>query len=97
MDERQQILQWMGDNDVVLPTGAFNALVSLLQAGRRTTPDRDCEWRLDDADNGIWESACGETWLFVDGGPIENRMLFCHRCGGILKITPTDASEEGNG
>ncbi|WP_152976994.1 hypothetical protein [Burkholderia pseudomallei] len=41
MDERQQILQWMGDNDVVLPTGAFNALVNLLQAGRHTTPDRD--------------------------------------------------------
>lgn len=66
----------------------------LLGVGRRTTPDRDCEWRLDDADNGIWESACGETWSFVDGGPIENRMLFCHRCGGILKTTPTAALGE---
>lgn len=64
------------------------------QAARRTTPDRDCEWSVNDFDNGIWESACGETWSFVDGGPIENRMLFCHRCGGILKITPADASRE---
>lgn len=41
MDERQQILEWMGDNDVMLKTGAFKALVSLLQAARRTTPDRE--------------------------------------------------------
>ncbi|HDR9199624.1 TPA: hypothetical protein QDB48_000909 [Burkholderia vietnamiensis] len=41
MDERQQILEWMGDNDVVLKTGAFKALVSLLRAARRTTPDRE--------------------------------------------------------
>lgn len=56
-----------------------------LRAARRTTPDRECEWKCDDMDNGIWESGCGETWSFVDGGPTENRMLFCHRCGGKLK------------
>ena len=58
------------------------------QAARRTTPDRECEWKCDDIDNGIWESACGETWSFIDGGPVENRMLFCHRCGGKLKTAP---------
>lgn len=31
----------MGDNDVVLRDGAFKALVNLLQAARRTTPDRE--------------------------------------------------------
>ncbi|VWD20204.1 hypothetical protein [Burkholderia contaminans] len=58
------------------------------QAARHTTPDRECEWRCDDIDNGIWESSCGESWSFIDGGPVENRMLFCHRCGGKLKTAP---------
>ncbi|MBR8423861.1 hypothetical protein [Burkholderia cenocepacia] len=61
------------------------------QAARRTTPDRECEWKCDDIDNGIWESSCGESWSFIDGGPIENRMLFCHRCGGKLKTVPASA------
>ncbi|HHT8903979.1 TPA: hypothetical protein ACT5CR_006874 [Burkholderia cenocepacia] len=60
-----------------------------LYAARRTTPDRECEWKCDDVDNGIWESSCGESWSFIDGGPVENRMLFCHRCGGKLKTAPT--------
>lgn len=31
-----------------------------------------------------------EAWSFVDGGPIENRMLFCHRCGGKIKTASAD-------
>jgi hypothetical protein len=62
-------------------------------AACRTTPDRECEWKCDDIDNSIWESSCGESWSFVDGGPVENRMLFCHRCGSKLKTAP--ASDQG--
>jgi len=45
----------------------------------------ECEWHKGDDEYGIWESACGESWSFVDGGPTENRMLYCHRCGGKLR------------
>lgn len=59
-----------------------------IEAARRTTPDRGCEWKCDDVDNGTWESCCGEIWTFTEGGPIENGMLFCHRCGSKLKTAP---------
>ena len=38
-----------------------------------------CEWS--DDDYGNWESSCGELWSFIDGGPKENRVSFCHHCG----------------
>lgn len=52
-----------------------------------------CEWDLTDDENGIWESSCGETWTFIDGGPIENNMKFCHCCAGLLKVA--DKAEGG--
>jgi hypothetical protein len=49
-----------------------------------------CEWKLDTSnDCEIWESACGETWQFIDGGPTENRARFCHGCGGRIVLTRT--------
>ena len=62
-------------------------------AARRTTPDRECEWKCDDVDNGTWESCCGEIWTFTADGPVENGMLFCHRCGGKLETART--SDQG--
>lgn len=46
-----------------------------------------CQWTLDgdndenNPEGPSWRSACGERWLFNDGGPVENRVRFCHGCG----------------
>jgi hypothetical protein len=74
--------------------GAYVQVLEELAAARRTTPDRECEWKCDDVENGIWESSCGESWSFIDGGPVENRMLFCHGCGGKLKTAPNSENGE---
>lgn len=44
-----------------------------------------CEWTHNE-DDGFWETACGESWRFDDGGPGENNMHFCHSCGNSLRI-----------
>lgn len=41
-----------------------------------------CTWTLDDEESGTWASSCGELWSFIDGGPDENRVSYCHHCGG---------------
>jgi len=41
--------------------------------------DRTCRWREDE--DGIWDSGCGRTWEFDDGGPKANRCNFCMGCG----------------
>ena len=88
-----KILGIDGNGDATRSYGGRDDVLNLCRAvasaARRTTPDRECEWKCDDIDNGIWESACGESWSFIDGGPVENRMLFCHRCGGKLRTAPT--------
>ena len=46
----------------------------------------ECTWVEDF--NGYWESECGATWEFIEDGPEENRVKFCHKCGGKLEIKP---------
>jgi hypothetical protein len=46
-----------------------------------------CEWTLDsNPDDSIWQSACGEAWVFTDGGPDENGVRFCQGCGGRVRL-----------
>jgi hypothetical protein len=50
-----------------------------------------CNW-LEDAE-GVWGSDCGLSWIFVAGGPVDNRMKYCPRCGKPLVDEPYDESE----
>lgn len=44
-------------------------------------PVTSCDWH----DNGdYWESACGNAWVFTEGGLKENNMVFCNKCGGKI-------------
>lgn len=69
-------------------------------AERGAAPDRapsadsaaTCDWNLADEDNGVWKSSCGEAWSFIDGGPKENRVSFCHHCGKSVDLSATAAS-----
>jgi len=35
-------------------------------------------------DEGIWETLCGNTFMFVEGTPQDNSMKFCCYCGRPL-------------
>lgn len=50
-----------------------------------------CTWSQDpDFDMGdTYSSSCGEKWSFIDGGPSENRVKFCHGCGKPVNVVPT--------
>lgn len=58
-------------------------LRAAISAPTAVEPDEraTCEWTLEDDDNGTWQSSCGELWSFIEGGPKENRVSFCHNCG----------------
>ena len=53
-----------------------------------------CIWtEQDDKDMpGTYESSCGEMWSFIDGGVKENRVTYCHHCGG--KVVPASPQEQ---
>jgi|GEM_PF-3348292 len=51
-----------------------------------TTPQQSgepavCTWHGDD--NGCWKGSCGIEWYFEDGGPDENGVNHCPRCGQL--------------
>lgn len=43
----------------------------------------ECEWRQSEED--VWETACGEGWLFEKGTPADIR--FCPFCGRHLIVS----------
>jgi len=42
-----------------------------------------CEWVNDDA---MWEGSCGIVWEFPHGGPRDNDVNFCPKCGLPVKV-----------
>ena len=67
------------------PCDAEKALsAALAQQAEQAT----CEWKQDpDYEMGdTYHSSCGELWSFIDGGPKENRVSYCHHCGKPVKL-----------
>jgi hypothetical protein len=62
----------------------------LLAYGRACAGARgECIWSEEDPWGpmaGTYETACGKTWSFIDGGAVENGVRFCHSCGKPVKI-----------
>ncbi|OJH82256.1 hypothetical protein [Serratia marcescens] len=52
-----------------------------------------CQWTYDEMDFK-WDSSCGESWQFIDGGPSENGVKFCQGCGKPVLLAA--APEGGN-
>lgn len=82
MDEcRQKLIEHLAKGD---PRDVAAYCAFLWHHCQSTSP-KACLW-TEDADSYIWTSACGNTWSFIDGGPEDNYMHFCNRCGGALVV-----------
>lgn len=64
------------------------ALPRKKQVAARDAIAGTCEWSRDDedSDSGVWVSACGAAWEFLDGGPTENGMRYCPKCGAVAEV-----------
>lgn len=47
---------------------------------------KTCTWTHDTTYGDVYDGACGIKWEFADGGPVENGVKFCPRCGGRVKL-----------
>ena len=61
----------------------YKELRAALAAPATAPEQQECKWMPYDDDfiPGTYESQCGELWSFIDGGPAENRVKYCHGCG----------------
>jgi hypothetical protein len=52
---------------------------ALAQPAAQAVP-ASCTWTADtEADS--WDTACGRSWVFIEGGPTDNNVRFCRGCG----------------
>jgi hypothetical protein len=70
---------------------AYRSLVKALDEHALAGESPVCEWKQDDLDD-LWETSCGQAWTFIDGGPEDNHVRFCHSCG--RKVLAIAAGEE---
>ena len=54
---------------------------------------RDSGWDAED----VWETACGEAYVFLDGGPADNKMRFCGYCGKLIDVRVTGLEDSTDG
>lgn len=52
------------------------------QFDERMSQRPSCRWSEDE--EGHWDTACGECFVFETGGPKENKARWCPYCGGEL-------------
>ena len=45
---------------------------------------KQCEWKYDDMED-FWETQCGNVWIMLEGGLIDNKVLYCPYCGCKIK------------
>ena len=63
---------------VFLSPEAEAKLLAVLQKRAGT-----CKWAHD---GDVWTTACKQEWTFIDAGPDENHMYYCHGCGKRIEI-----------
>jgi len=54
-----------------------------------------CRWAEDD--DGVWQTDCGNAFVFTDSGPKENGMFFCCYCGRRLQSKVSSDMREAVG
>jgi hypothetical protein len=74
------------------------AAVPRLALASPMVAERTCEWKYYDwpESDSTFESACGSTWAYLDGGPAENEQRYCHKCGGKIVLLPPPADDDEN-
>ena len=49
-----------------------------------------CVWKWDEHNDDFWDTACGESFCFIDGGPKENHTKYCPYCGRLIEEADHD-------
>lgn len=74
-----------GASGYILPISFARAVLAKWGTQPVACEPLTCEWAHNE-DDGFWDTECGQSWRFDDGGPKENHMNFCHCCGKPLRI-----------
>ena len=55
-----------------------------------THGDSVCLWTEDK--DSVWETTCGHSFIFNDGGPHDNEFEFCPYCGQRIRVGPAQTA-----
>src|SRR6185312_2658849 len=68
-------------------------LTALRQMQEASKTTETCTWEYSEDVTWSWETSCGTSFQFNDGGPIENEFNFCHHCGKRIAINPPQSTQ----
>lgn len=92
-DDVPDMLNLTPEQQTEFNAGFWYAVEKIKRLNATAQPVSDgCEWSFDD--DGYWGSACGSSWVFNDGGPIENKCSFCQKCGGKVMLAAAPGGQD---
>ena len=72
----------------------FNRASQPLAQLKMRGPKGSCLWKLDD--DYVYQTSCGESFVFSEDGPKENGTKFCCYCGNhLIEDAPPSSQQEG--
>ena len=69
------------------------AIEDLIEIGDQEDSEHGCKWVFEGEDSG-WQTNCGKLWAFIEGGPADNGVTYCHGCGKPVVVVIPVKSEE---
>jgi hypothetical protein len=92
MDCRTALLTILDSVDYTAGNCRVNEMVGavlpreMIVMARMATAIETCEWKeLANEFETTWDTLCGETFILIEGTPVENSMNFCPYCGKKVK------------
>ena len=98
MEQMGEIKEMIRDYDARIraeaKAEALAAMAPCIEAYESALKDKagECTWTEDP--EGYWSTSCGRSWTFIEGGPEENGVRYCHGCGKPVRIADEPNKEE---
>ena len=93
-EQMGEIKEMIRDYDARIRAEALAAMAPCIVAYESALKDKagECAWR--EGPEGYWSTSCGRSWTFIEGGPKDNRVHYCHGCGKPVRIADEPNKEE---
>ena len=72
------------DDEIGVLRHVIEALEGVMAERKPVAISRECKWVQDDDSVERYDTYCGQSWEFNDGGVEQNGMNYCHSCGGKI-------------
>lgn len=72
------------------------SMITIAEQALKEVEQSMCTWTLHEPFYGeeAWGTSCGAEWMLTEGGLKDNGVVFCHKCGKLVKEVRPDKEND---